>query len=549
MYFYKVVIIPKKYRIPLSVLSGLLLGLSWIPSFTFLIFLALVPFFIVERSISTDESILSKNKFLFWYSYLTFFVWNLTATWWVAYASFGGAAMAIVCNALLMAFTYLIYLFSVKKINSIYRIFIFIPFWLSFEYLHTDWDLSWTWLTLGNVFAFKTSWIQWYEYSGVSGGSFWILIVNCILFILLSQLTKYSLKKKIIISAIFLFSLILPLLLSFLVKEIHHPLNTLHKRKINVNALIIQPSFNPYNEKFDIPFIEQFSELKKLINNKIDTSTDYLILPETYIPHQYLGDEIYENVIDQHPYIRLFFDSLVRQYPRLHVVTGADTHYQYADGEEHQPTARKYSDVDKYFDCYNSSIQIAKNKPLTVYHKSKLVPGVEMMPFPRVFGLLADLAIKMGGTSGSLGRQDQREVFDGPKGAKVGTAICYESIFGEHVAEYVQKGANVLFILTNDAWWDDTPGYRQHLAYACLRAIETRKYIARSANTGISCVINDMGEIIKSTGWYEKAVIKYSIPINNNTTFFVRNGDVLSKIFLFLSLAILLLTFILRFKK
>jgi apolipoprotein N-acyltransferase len=163
--------------------------------------------------------------------------------------------------------------------------------------------------------------------------------------------------------------------------------------------------------------------------------------------------------------------------------------------------------------------------------------------------LLAKLAIEMGGTSGSLGRQTEREVFEGPKGAKVGTAICYESVFGEHVAEYVRKGANLLFILTNDAWWQDTPGYKQHLAYACLRAIETRKYIARSANTGISCFISDAGEIINQTKWYEKTSISLNVPLNKFSTFFVLHGDILAKLLSILSILIMVVGLVFRFRK
>ena len=125
-----------------SVLSGLLLGSAWIPSLTFLIFFAFVPFFLNEKSVLASDR---KNKlnYLFWLSYLTFFTWNLCATWWVSYASLGGAAMAITCNALLMSLTYLVYLLLTKNITSFLRYFLLLPVWLSFEYLHTDWDLSW----------------------------------------------------------------------------------------------------------------------------------------------------------------------------------------------------------------------------------------------------------------------------------------------------------------------------------------------------------------------------------------------------------------------
>ena len=81
-------------------------------------------------------------------------------------------------------------------------------------------------------------------------------------------------------------------------------------------------------------------------------------------------------------------------------------------------------------------------------------------------------------------------------------------------------------IITNDAWWGDTPGYRQHLRYASLRAIETRRSIARCANTGISAIIDQRGNIIERTPWWEKSAIRGSINMNDEITYFVKTGDV-----------------------
>ena len=354
----------------------------------------------------------SKLNYLFWLSYLTFFTWNLCATWWVSYASLGGAAMAITCNALLMSLTYLVYLLLTKNITSFLRYFLLLPVWLSFEYLHTDWDLSWTWLTLGNVFAFKTTWIQWYEFTGVSGGSLWILLINALVFIILfyPETTKTFLRKIILFICLVAF-FFLPILISHGIKPIPAKTKNLNR----VKCLILQPGYNPYTEKFEIPFADQFSQTMKLAHKQLDSTIDYLVFPETFIPHQFIGDDIFENNLDNHPYLRLFFDSLLQRFPSLHIVTGADTHYQYAQNEAHLPTSRKYSDTLLYYEAFNTALQLQNKKPIDIYHKSKLVPGVEMMPFPTIFGLLSNLAIEMGGTSGSLGRQAYREVFAGDR--------------------------------------------------------------------------------------------------------------------------------------
>jgi apolipoprotein N-acyltransferase len=103
--------------------------------------------------------------------------------------------------------------------------------------------------------------------------------------------------------------------------------------------------------------------------------------------------------------------------------------------------------------------------------------------------------------------------------------------------------------MTNDGWWGNTPGHKQHLQYARLRAIETRRWVARSANTGISAVIDEKGEIKATQPWDAAAVIKYNIPMLTGETFYVRYGDVLSKIALVLGGVLLvwhLFTFVKR---
>jgi apolipoprotein N-acyltransferase len=149
---------------------------------------------------------------------------------------------------------------------------------------------------------------------------------------------------------------------------------------------------------------------------------------------------------------------------------------------------------------------------IQIYHKSKLVPGVEKMPWPAVFKYIEKFAIDLGGISGSLGMQEERVAFfTQDKKFAAGPIVCYESVYGEYVGEYVKKGANFLAIITNDGWWGDTPGYRQHLQYGALRAIETRRSIVRSANTGITATINQKGEIENKTLWWKEAAIKTTL--------------------------------------
>ena len=116
--------------------------------------------------------------------------------------------------------------------------------------------------------------------------------------------------------------------------------------------------------------------------------------------------------------------------------------------------------------------------------------------------------------------------------------ICYESVYGDYVSYFTARGADILCVITNDGWWGDTPGYKQHRSFSRIRAIENRRSIARSANTGISCFIDQKGNVISELGWDERGVIEASLNRNKEITFFVRYGDVIGRISIFLMLAL-----------
>ena len=108
------------------------------------------------------------------------------------------------------------------------------------------------------------------------------------------------------------------------------------------------------------------------------------------------------------------------------------------------------------------------------------------------------------------------------------------------MSRYIHNGADLIAIITNDGWWGNTPGYHQHENYARLRAIETRRWIVRSANTGVSCVIDPDGNIIDPQPWVQAAAIKQAVPaLNSKLTIYVRYGDLLSKAALLLAILFL----------
>jgi apolipoprotein N-acyltransferase len=164
-----------------------------------------------------------------------------------------------------------------------------------------------------------------------------------------------------------------------------------------------------------------------------------------------------------------------------------------------------------------------------------------MPSFPG-FKWLGKLAINLGGTIGSLGTDKIRKVFKTTNSVKIAPTICYESIFGEFFSEFVRNGAQIMCIITNDGWWGNTAGHRQHFAFAHLRAIETRRSIARSANTGISAFIDQRGDAHQVTKYWEPAVIKGTINANSKLTFYVKHGDYLARMAVLCGALLLILT-------
>ena len=143
----------------------------------------------------------------------------------------------------------------------------------------------------------------------------------------------------------------------------------------------------------------------------------------------------------------------------------------------------------------------------------------------------------------SYGVSDDVNNLTAKDGTEVGVMICYESIYGEYYRRTANYGAQFTAVITNDGWWGDTPGYRQHFRFAKLRAIETRRDVVHVANTGISGLIDQKGDVIQRTGWWEPVSMRGTVNLNDKKTYYTTHGDVVGRIcsFLFLLLFVALI--------
>ena len=457
-------------------------------------------------------------------------LWNAFTTWWVSHSTLPGGIAAVLFNSALMCIPLMAFYFTRKYLGNTIGYISFIVYWVAFEQLHLNWDLSWPWLTLGNGFATLNTWVQWYEYTGFLGGSVWVLLVNVLFFQAVKDYPNQRIEFKKLWLPVLL--IVAPILISFGI------LATYKEKGTPTEVVVVQPNIDPYREKFSghenfIPYEEQQRRLISLSEQKITKNTKFVVWPETALRQD---QGYWEEQLHNYQSIQELKD-FVQYHPQIELVAGLDSYTFYGDNKDASPTIRHLEGFG-YYDSFNSGVHINRKGEIDIYHKSKLVPGVEKLPYPEVFKFLGPLAIDLGGTVGSQGSQDTRDVFYHAQDSTFSAApvICYESIYGEYVSEYVRNGANLIFIITNDGWWNDSPGYKQHLQYATLRAIETRRSIARAANTGISGFINQKGEITDRSEWWVQASLSQTILANTDLTFYTRTGEYIGHSVVWLSL-------------
>lgn len=530
-------------KLVLSLLSALLLSLSWVPNeMPFLAFFGIAPLLKINDLIPEAKR---KGYIYFRYLFLAFFIWNVATTYWLSYAdpvmntSFYAFWATAIANACLMTLPFLFYRKTKRHYPNRWGRLSIIPLFLAFEYMHYNWELSWTWLNLGNVFATYPKWIQWYNYTGVLGGTLWIISVNYLIYNLISKQYKTVSAKLIQLTWIFC----LPLIISF---TQYYSFNDEDWNE--VEACVVQPNYNSHTEKYRGNKKEQVKTMLNLSKQHCTDSTKLLFWPETALQRIHY-DEINRNI-----FVRGIRQYLKTELPNTSLITGTSG-FEIFDHKNSDYS----TDIGKgkYKEEFNSAVLLELKDTTPIYHKSKLVPLVERIPYQGKLFFMKWFAMDLGEMMISLNIQEDREVFETKDSIRVVPAICFESVFGEFVTDFSSQNTDIISILTNDSWWyypiekeglftGSKLGYKQHFNYARLRAIENRKYVVRSANTGISGFINAQGEIINQTEYWKRTALTEKVKLNRELSFYAKNGDVIGRICLTISLILLLSRFVSR---
>ena len=489
----------------LSLLSGAVFAVGFPPSPLFLgMMTGFVPMMILEREISHTYH-RRKPGLLFGYLFFGFWLWNILSTFWVANTAYVAGMLANSVNAALMTLPWVVFhLLTFTKRNP-GKYILLAGLWIMFEYLHSNWDISWPWLTLGNGMATCYPFIQWYEYTGYFGGSVWIWAINIL--VGLAWMEKSKLRTYATATGIILIvPITLSLLLYFGYKE----------KGVAVDVTVVQPNYEPHYQKFNIPEEMQVDKIFNMTAAAIDSSTDLVVMPETVLDPVNMDD-----YYGQNPGLAKLH-TLFRLAPKSKILLGVGGYHIFNE-DPGRSTIRRSDGL--LYEMYNAAIMLESDSVVEEYHKSLFVPAAEIFPFKKILPFLKPLVHKLGGTYEGFAAQPFPTNFRFRDSLNVAPIICYESVYGGWVRQYVERGAGLLAIITNDGWWDNTPGHLQHLAIGRLRAIENRKDIARAANTGTSCFINQRGDVRMATSYETDAVINDLVYYSEEKTFYTRHGD------------------------
>ncbi|MFC2103491.1 apolipoprotein N-acyltransferase [Bacteroidota bacterium] len=545
----------KKYRISKSdeekrklrkeklllILSGIILGISFPPfpfPFTILIFAGFIPYLLVLEKRKTLAEI---NRA----TYLMSFVFCVVTVYWVGswqaeadpFLMMGGGAMLLALPAVMIIPSTLYYLAG-KVFNKTIAFWLIPIFWVTGEYLLTLTDLKFPWLVLGQGLAKFTTYIQAADIIGAFGLSISVLYINLLLFKSYTSFIKgKKFSKHTIIAA--------AIILVFIVYGIFKTSSFIPSEK-EIRVGIIQPNLNPWDKWEQSDIQELIDKYIRLSEQAVNKGAKIIIWPETALP-VYLMENGHRKQLEN---IYSFLEER-----NVSLLTGMP-HIKYFIDSSKAPVDAKYSKAGKYFYLTHNSILLLKpgTRDYQQYGKMHLVPLGEHVPFVEQFSFLADM-FKWGvGISGwNVGKDTlvfkaHVEIDNNMEDVNICGLVCYESIFPLFTTNFVQRGADFIAVVTNDSWYGNSSGPYQHKDFAVLRAVENRRAVIRSANGGISCIINPLGEIISQTEMFKTEVLVGNVPLEKKLTFYTDNPSIITTIISVISVWVIGLNILLFIK-
>jgi apolipoprotein N-acyltransferase len=529
----KIPVESKMHRFVLACSSGVMLAAAFPPSPLYsLAYVALIPFLLMLETLQGTWKILRM-------SYLTFLIFHVATLYWIGGFAHGkdiwlmiaGGAVVLI-HPLFYWPIVLLYTWVRKRLGLLPGLMLFIFVWTSYDFSHSLSEISFPWITLGNSQAYDLQRIQIAEFTSVYGLSFLVLTFNALGFVLVTKLATrgWAFRSRPALGSVAILTILYfgPWLFGEL--RMQHFANDTGIDTVNVG--IVQPNVDPFDKwtkrSDQMPILLAYTE--KLARQK----TDLVVWPETAIPLFILQPQ-YSDYLGV---VRSMLDSL-----RISLLTGLPS-IVYYDSLNAPITAQKSLTPGMYYEEFNSTAAFVPGQTVVpVFRKIILVPFAERIPYAETFRFLIE-PLKWNVGIGMWGIGRDTVVFSAPltngHAVRFSSVICYESVYPDFVRQFVKRGAQFLVIITNDSWWGNTSGAYQHASYASLRAVENRRWIVRSANGGISGLIDPTGRIHQETKLYTVATIQGTIFSRDEMTFYTKYGDIFG-IFCVAATAILLL--------
>ena len=519
-------------RLAAVILSVVLLSPGWLGMTGLTLPFAMIP--LLWISASYDQTRRSWWRMFGWAA-LTFALWNISTVWWIWNATPVGPVAATLASTTLNMIAFMLFHTVSKKGPKALAYTLLIAGWIATEYWYTVGEFSWPWLILGNGFSHDVWLVQWYEYTGVFGGSLWVLLCNILFFEALRA--RRSIGRWIPAAGV----LLLPAAVSLGIWWSWE-----QPDEGTAEVSILQPNVDCY-DKFNGRADWQEDNITDLLA-QVPAGAQFILLPETAVPGHYWEPELSELRPADEPgmFWQELTDNLRRSHPGALLVTGANTLRYYAAGVQPR-TARRDGFGEGYYDVFNTAVGLDSAGRMQLHHKGKLVIGVENTPDTA----LRHPAIprdRPGRRRGTDRHGPARHGLRTP-GRENRPGNLLRRTLRRFLRRFRAPRAQFMAIISNDGWWGDTPGYKHLFTISRLRAVEHRRAIARSANTGMSGFISARGDIGQTLGWEKRGVLTAAVPLNSELTFYTRYGDYLGRISEYLMLLCVLYYIAYRAKK
>ncbi len=412
--------------------------------------------------------------------YWALLLWNLIGCYWLtltalsapdwqeALLSFLAGALAITVNPLLMLLPLGLTRWIARQTRTAFSAWLFVAIWGAFEYLHFRWELTWSWLSLGFAWSEWSFWRQLGTLLGPVGLSVWSLGAAALLVEPLGRWRGIAFGLWV---------------LGFpWIAGIFRPTPpTAAPRAV----WVLQPNIDPYVKFSEMPPEVQLQRLLDLLPK--DPPQGALIVgPETALPLAVSLDYPREEA-----FLRPLWAYVQRH--QVNLLLGVVGRQYVPPGRELPPSAEPLPEGGG-IETYNAAL-LFRPDTFFVHRKKRLVPFVERVPYLEQLRFLKRWNIDLGGGFGNFGKPELTCPLPlYPDELPVVVAICYESIFAHDLRERTPPQLALLAILTNDGWWKKSSGYWQHYTYGRLVGQSLGLLIARSANTGVSALIDNWGK-------------------------------------------------------